>query len=559
MKKKGIIAIIGIAVAAVLLLWNSTGQEKEYLQLDVFAGRANYQGMQEGWYAKIVEEKFNLGLNIIAPNVSGGGNLLFESRLSAGKVGDIIITSNANIRECINAGQLENLAPYLKKTEYLKDYLEVIESMNEAMGVENGIYFIPTAMSKMSPLDPVLYGNKPEIGSFIPWDYYRELGYPVIEDEEDLLEILTKMQENHPYTKDGKKTYAFSLYRDWDVGYMSLVATMARSFGYVDTTHTVFTTADLSETQRLIDDDGIYYRLLHLYYEANQRGLLDPESGVQNFDTMYEKARNKQVLYLWWAWMMGSYNDGAESDGYVFIPVSTEPVVCEGFSRYGDGYAYAVSADAKDVKRIVEYLDWMVSPEGMMYYAAGLEDVGYTYVDGKPIYKDFSLEAWKYGEELPEEYGGGSYSQGFCQFNDNIVQIKDINEEIGEPYYSENWSSTLEGNKGLTEQEWSAHFGYSGPAEYLKEKKLYEVVVKTDYLPEEESEELAVIREKTSSLIKEYSWKMIFAENDEQFKEYWADLKFMLYQSGYEKEVETDMRIIEEMRVHRQELLEKYK
>lgn len=558
MKKKGIIAGIGVVIAIVLIILCNVEKEPEYLQLDVFAGRANYQGLQKGWYAKLVEDKFNLGFNIIAPNVSGGGNLLFESRLSAGKVGDIIITSNGNIKECIKADVLADIAPYLEKSTYLKQYRDVIEQMNRAMGVENGIYFIPTSMSKMSPFEPVLYGNRPEVGSYLPWDYYRELDYPSIENEAELLEVLTRMQENHPYTADGKKTYAFSLYRDWDVGQMSLVSTMARSFGYVDTTHTVFTSADLSETQSIIDDEGIYYRLLHMYFEANQRGLLDPESGVQNFDTMYDKAKNKQILYLWWAWMMGSYNDGAKNDGYIFIPVSSEPVVCDGFSKYGDGYAYAVGKDTEDVERIVAFLDWMVSPEGMMYYSAGLEGVGYAYENGKPVYKEYSLEAWKYGEEMPEEYGGGSYTEGFCQFNDSIVQYKDINEINGEPYYSENWSSTLEGNKGLTEQEWTAHFDSKSPIEYLKENNLLDVVVKTDYLPEDESEELEVIREKTSSLIKDYSWKMIFAEDETQFRAYWEDLKFMLNQSGFEKEQAADLHIIEQMRVHRESIIKQY-
>ena len=140
------------------------------------------------------------------------------------------------------------------------------------------------------------------------------------------------MQKNHPYTEDGKKIYAFSLFKDWDVEYMSLAANMVKSYGYIDTTDSIFTSADLEEVQYLAKKHGIYYRMLHLYFAANQRGLLDPESGVQSFDAMYEKAKNKQILYLWWAWMLGNYDDGTAEDRHVFIPVSDSPVVCEGFS-----------------------------------------------------------------------------------------------------------------------------------------------------------------------------------------------------------------------------------
>ena len=44
----------------------------EPLTIDVFDSQANFQGTQTGWFAKIVKDKFNIELNIIAPNVAGG-------------------------------------------------------------------------------------------------------------------------------------------------------------------------------------------------------------------------------------------------------------------------------------------------------------------------------------------------------------------------------------------------------------------------------------------------------------------------------------------------------
>lgn len=545
-----------IILGSIILLSGCSNKNEELLTLDVFAGRANYQGEQKGWYAKIVQDKFNLKLNIIAPNVSGGGNLLFESRLAAGKVGDIIITSNKNMAACAEEGILADLSPYIEKTTYLKEYLDGIKRMNEQNGFGDAIYIIPTSMSSMSPTEPVLYGDKPEVASFLPWGFYKELGCPAITNEKELLDVLEQMQANHPETQDGKKIYAFSLFKDWDVEYMSLAAHMVKSYGFIDTTDSIFTSADLSNLQYVAEKDGIYYRMLHLYFEANQRGLLDPESGVQSFDAMYEKARNKQVLYLWWAWMLGNYDDGSAEDRHVFIPVSNSSVVCEGFSKYGDGYAYAVGKDTKDIKRVVEFLDWMASPEGMMYYGAGLEGISYKFdVEGKPVYTNYSNEAWKNNETLAEEYGGGSYSEGFCQFNDTIVQMKDINPETGESFYSENWTSTIRTNRGVVSQQWADFFGASSPVEYLKKNELLEVAVKTDYVPMEESEQLMIIREKCASLIKDYSWKMIFAETEEQFEEYWDTLRVLLYQNGYEQLEEADLKIIEQMRSNREKLL----
>lgn len=547
--------IIYFIFLAVMLFFCACGrQQKEPLTLDVFAGRANYQGQQKGWYAKIVRDKFNLEFNIIAPNVSRGGNLLFESRLSAGKVGDIVITSYSNMTECVEAGALADLSSYIEKSTYLKQYLDVIKAVNERLGYD-AVYIIPTSMSTMSPTEPMLYGTGPELASYMPWSYYKEIGCPVIDDENDLLNALEQMQENHPYNKNGDKVYAFSLFQDWDVGNMSLAANMVRSYGFADTTASIFTSADLSRIQKLTEDNGIYYKMLHLYFAANQRGLLDPESGVQSFDTMYEKAQNRQVLYLWWAWMPGNYDDGNLEERYVFIPVSNEPVVCDGFRKYGDGYAYAIGNGTKDPGRVIDYLDWTVSPEGMMCFWAGLEGVGYTYVNGKPVYKNFSMDAWENGLSISEEYGGGTYKEGYCQFNDSIVEKKDVNPETGEPYHSENWSSTIRGNNGIAVREWAQHYKAATPAEYLTKNNLLDVVINTDYVPAEESDELQLIREKCGSLIKEYSWKMVFAESEEQFQEYWKTLKKLLYHNGYDQEEAADLEIIRQMRERRENIL----
>lgn len=547
--------LLSSIVAASLLLFGACSSEQgELLTLEVYAGRANYQGMQKGWYAKIVRDKFNLEFNIIAPNISKGGSLLFESRLSAGKVGDIVIASYDNMTACVEAGILADLTPYLKKTTYLKNYLDVIKTVNERLGYD-GIYIIPTSMSTMPPTEPMLYGAGPELASYMPWGYYKEIGCPEIKNEEDLLDALTLMQEKHPYNEKGDKVYAFSLFQDWDVGHMSLAANMARSFGYVCTTPTFFTSADLRRISPLTEDNGIYYRMLHLYFEANQRGLLDPESGVQSFSTMYEKAQNRQVIYLWWAWMPGNYDDGSLMERYVFIPVSTEPVVCDGFRKYGDGYAYAIGKDVKDIKRVIAYLDWTASPDGMMSFWAGLENVGFIYENGKPVYTSFSMEAWEKGLTLSEEYGGGTYAEGYCQFNDSIVEKKDINPETGEPYHSENWSSTLKGNTGVASREWSEHFGVETPVEYLIKNNLLDVIINTDYVAGKESREMQLIRDKCGSIIKEYSWKMVFAESEEQFLDYWQTMKELLSLNGYAQAEAADLRVIEELRERREVVL----
>lgn len=51
---------------------SGTKEYKNFITVDVYDEFANYQGIQSGWFAKEVRDRFNMELNIIAPNVTGG-------------------------------------------------------------------------------------------------------------------------------------------------------------------------------------------------------------------------------------------------------------------------------------------------------------------------------------------------------------------------------------------------------------------------------------------------------------------------------------------------------
>ena len=70
---------------------SGTKEYKNFITVDVYDEFANYQGIQSGWFAKEVRDRFNMELNIIAPNVTGGGDTLLESRSATGSLGDLIL------------------------------------------------------------------------------------------------------------------------------------------------------------------------------------------------------------------------------------------------------------------------------------------------------------------------------------------------------------------------------------------------------------------------------------------------------------------------------------
>ena len=67
------------------------------MTIEIYDKAANYQGIQAGWFGKVLKDKFNIQLNIIAPQVSGDANSLYQTRSASGNLGDIVIIDNSEM------------------------------------------------------------------------------------------------------------------------------------------------------------------------------------------------------------------------------------------------------------------------------------------------------------------------------------------------------------------------------------------------------------------------------------------------------------------------------
>lgn len=271
------------------------GKYKDEITIDVFDAMANYQGIQSGWFAKVVKDKFNMKLNIIAPNVAGGGDTLFQTRSTAGNLGDLVIigTENGKLKDTVKAGLLADMTDLLKGKDVMKNYKTAITNTNKLTG-QKEIYALPSEISNQSP-NVSADGIEPLVANYVRWDAYKKAGYPTINTLDDMIPVLKKMQQNTPKSDSGKKTYAISLFKDWDGETMMAASNYASLYGYKNTGF-VFSKADGSENQDAIDSNGIYVKSLKFLFKANQAGLIDSESTTQNYDMLSDKYRDGQIL-----------------------------------------------------------------------------------------------------------------------------------------------------------------------------------------------------------------------------------------------------------------------
>lgn len=488
--KKKLISVMLCAAMAVSLLAGCGGDDKsadtgskdgnydEFITVDVYDEFANYQGVQSGWFAKIIKDKFNMELNIIAPNVAGGGQTLYQTRSAAGELGDLVLinTSNGKLNDVVEAGLVMDATDLMEGKDIVANYGDAINVTNEGLP-EEGMFAFPNSVSSDAATEPS-EGLEPTFGPYIRWDYYKQLGYPEMKNMDDLLDVLEDMQAMAREQEGSDDIYAISLFKDWDDNMMNNAKQPCCMYGF-DEVGFVLLSADGTEKQSIIDDDSIYVDVLNFFYEANQRGLVDPDSTTQNYDTWSAKYTNGKVLYCPWPWVGQNLFNTAENKeagkGFMFAPVEDMKIFSYGSCPEGNStQIIAIGSNAEDPQRMADFIDWLYSPEGIRLNsqangAAGIEGLTWEMNDeGKPVLTDFGKQALPMNDvEVPEEYGGGNWKDGVSALNFKPVNLEDIDPATGEAYDYLTWETTIANNQTALDLDWAEHMGASSTMEYL--------------------------------------------------------------------------------------------
>lgn len=545
---------------------DGTAAEKTYdnfITIDAFVGQANYQGIASGWFAEYVKKKFNMEMNIIAPNVAGGGETLFQTRSAAGNIGDLIMmgSENGRLEDSVTAGLMYDITDLVNASEHLKQYPRGIEMIQELISSDR-IYAIASQVSSSSPTTPS-EGLDLTYGPYIRWDLYTAVGAPPLNTLEDLLPVLKEMQEKFPTSDSGKKMYGFSLFKDWDGNMMCLAKQPACMYGY-DENGFQLLSADGKTTQSIIDSDSEYVRALRFFFNANQMGLMDPDSTTQNWDSVQQKYTDGSVLWSPWPWLGQAYynteENKAEGKGFMYAPVQDMKIFSYG-CKPGDKYVVGVGSKAQDPQRMVDFIDWLYSPEGVMLSCAqtsgtcGPEGLTWEMQDGRPVLTEFGSKAFRGDETLtmPEEWGGGTYKDGVSPLNYQAVSTLDINPANNEPYNWTLWPSTLEANSTPLDTSWQDLMKATTTLDYLTQHDMFVVAPGNAYIPEAAPAEIDAARNQCKAIIIQDSWKMVFAKDEAEFNSLLKHMQDTVKGLGYDQVLEFDQKISDNHRNARDE------
>ena len=579
MKKKLISAVLCTALVVSTLAGcgskktentgSKDGNYDKFITVDVYDDFANYQGIQSGWFAKVVKDKFNMELNIIAPNVAGGGDTLYQTRSAAGDLGDLVLinTNNGRLNDVVSAGLVMDATDLMDGKDILKNYGEAVTATNTGLS-EDGMYAFPNSVSSDAATD-ASEGLEPTFGPYIRWDYYKQLGYPEMNNLEDFLDVLEQMQTLARQTEGSDDIYAISLFKDWDDNMLNNAKQIACMYGYDEVGFDLLS-ADGSSTQSIIDDDSVYIQALKFFYEANQRGLVDPDSTTQNYDTWSAKYTNGKVLYCPWPWVGQNLYNTAENKaagkGFMFAPVKDMKIFSYGSCPEGDSSrVICIGSNAEDPQRMADFIDWLYSPEGIRLNgqsngAAGIEGLTYEInSDGKPELTDFGKKALPNNSaEVPEEYGGGNWKDGVSALNFKPVNLEDIDPATGEAYDWQTWETTIANNQTELDKDWAEHMGASSTMEYVQNNNMLEVAPGSSYSIPEADSNITTVRGQCKSAVVDNSWKMVFASNDSEFASILKDMQTTAKGLGYDDVLEVDEQNAKDWTAARKASAEKY-
>lgn len=263
---------------------------------------------------------------------------------------------------------------------------------------------------------------------FARWDLYEQIGAPEAETIFDYIDIVKQMLELEPTNDEGKTNYGFSIGfgggpwdGDWNIwgGPGGMHGMNVNNYSCMNMV------GDESNLMPMITDvDSVYHKMIRFWYEANQAGILDPDSFTMKGENAADKFKEGRVMMAFASWNASDGNNGFSSrgvtdKGYTTIPFPKDMTSSWISSQQKNGTPFAgiaVSDKSEYKEEIMKLLDFANSYDGVEIIRNGIEGVHWHIVDGTPYNTPerviASREDVDYGKKQGLDFLSGLTSMG---------------------------------------------------------------------------------------------------------------------------------------------------
>lgn len=488
-------------------------------------------GIWEGWGAKKLYDDLKLKVDFYPTGTEVEQKL--NQYLAGGILPDVIgfkgldqaqLAMDADMLLPLN--EYKDKLPNIFEQENYKD--AVAYSMDQTSNGTGNLYIMPTSIG------PASY-NSYNWTPLLQWDVYKKIGMPEVNTLEDYLDIVEKMVQEKPETENGEKVYGFSLFSDWDKYTALEVSTLSFFYG-IDTEYVspLMETNVVDKTiKSILEEDSFYKRALKFYFEANQRGLLDPDSMTQTYSNAEAKYSAGRIMFSYFSWLTGTYNTPAAGhvnneenpDGYAPVLAKDMKIYKEPDQTIGRNWYFGISKDCSDVDAALDLINWIYDPAINAYLSNGPEGVVWEYDEnGVPQVIDWDVIDKKDQPIMSEEIGGGCFQDGVYPFNTLGMQASIIQDD-GYSLSYRYWPCKLERDLTAMKKEvneWQG--GVTCLAEYVEREGLEAKSTQAVNMIPPISDELEMTESQVGEIVKKYSWQMVYAADEEEFEACWEQM-----------------------------------
>lgn len=514
----------------------------EPITLDVYSMLANYSGEQQGWFADLIKEKFNVKLNYIQADDS-----TFQTRTQNKNLGDIIVFGNDN-KEYVQAvkggllydwtedGLLDDYGSYIK--DNMADALDKNKQLTKKItnNKSDAIYGFGHDVASASG----------ELASFfytwdVRWDLYKKLGYPEIKNLKDFEKLLENMHKLEPTDESGNKAYAVSLWSDWDSSMMMAAKSAATAYYGYDELGIGLYDASTGKFHDALEKNGPYITMLKFFNDLYQKGLVDPDSMTQTFNEVTEKVTSGKTLFSLFNYT-GSllYNtDKHTSEGklmYSLKPEDASPAVYA-LTTKGNDRIWSIGASCEYPEEAMEIINFLCTPEGYLDMQYGPKGECWNYdKNGNTYLTELGQKCHQNKSTKMTGKYKGLYKDGEAQINNTTWSIDAKNPEAasGETFNQQTWKHAAKSQISAIEKDWQKKTDSTTLDDYMKKGK-YTVIPGSTYSASEKSDEFNTTLSQVGRAITESSWNAVYAKTDKEFYSIMDKLKKQADSYGYDK------------------------
>lgn len=375
-----------------------------------FGDGIGYQREPCGWWeteiAAAILERANVAIDYV---LLDGDKYALE--LASGELQDVMYTADSTkVKEIIDSELALDLLPVADKyfpnllNEEYAQYVGLVKMMSG----KDKLYFIPEHVGKELPGGGVELAR----GYYVRWDWYKEIGCPEINSDDDFIAAMEQMVANHPTTEDGKKVYGIGLSDSLTNWYYHAVFTNIKCNPWTFQSYLYQQSAVTGELLNGYMDveNSSFWSSMEFYNKLWNKGLLDPDSFTMTSDDVSVKHAAGQYAACPNGKHSKLYDTMKETDpntlaGYASVPSKNQLVFADNPNPSGwypsfTVYIYSKSQNWEPALRMWnEVFDLDTQRE--VY--CGQEGKYWNYVDGVPTLTDEAVAIYAGTSETSNE------------------------------------------------------------------------------------------------------------------------------------------------------------